>query len=143
MPKIRFQAKLTAIGSQAILRLPQAASSKLPSRGMSIVEGTLNGRAFQAPLEPDGGLLLQPQSMHRPFDVAQRRASRTNARHRRVRGAAGHIEKNLTHSMLAVHAVCSGCGALLSLSETLDAVGDLRSFVAFVRKLCDREGEGL
>src|SRR5580693_2855964 len=40
--------------------------------------------------------------MHRPFDVAQRRASRTNARHRRVRGAAGQIEKNLTHSKLAV-----------------------------------------
>ena len=54
MPKIRFQAKLTAIGSQAILRLPQAASRKLPSRGMSMVEGTFNGRAFQAPLEPDG-----------------------------------------------------------------------------------------
>ena len=54
MPKISFHAKLTAIGSQTILRLPQAASSKLPSRGMSIVEGTLNGRAFQAPLEPDG-----------------------------------------------------------------------------------------
>src|SRR5216683_2605500 len=54
MPKIRFQAKLTAIGSQAILRLPQGASSKLPSRGMSMVEGTFNGRAFQAPLEPDG-----------------------------------------------------------------------------------------
>ena len=45
---------MTAIGSQAILRLPQAASSKLPSRGMSMVEGTFNGRAFQAPLEPDG-----------------------------------------------------------------------------------------
>jgi len=45
---------LTAIGSQAILRLPQAASSRLPSRGMSMVEGTFNGRAFQAPLEPDG-----------------------------------------------------------------------------------------
>ena len=54
MPKIRFQATLTAVGSQAILRLPDAASSKLPSRGMSMVEGTLNGRAFQAPLEPDG-----------------------------------------------------------------------------------------
>src|SRR5258708_39462958 len=54
MPKIRFQAKLTAIGSQAILRLPQAASRKLPSRGMSMVEGTFNGRAFQALLEPDG-----------------------------------------------------------------------------------------
>jgi hypothetical protein len=54
MPKIRFQAKLTAIGSQTILRLPATASSKLPSRGMSVVEGTLNGYAFQAPLEPDG-----------------------------------------------------------------------------------------
>ena len=54
MPKIRFQAKLTAIGSQAILRLPRAASRKLPSRGMSVVEGTFNGHAFQAPLEPDG-----------------------------------------------------------------------------------------
>src|SRR5262245_27113952 len=54
MPKIRFQAKLTTIGSQTILRLPEAASSKLPSRGMSMVEGTFNGHAFQAPLEPDG-----------------------------------------------------------------------------------------
>ena len=54
MPKIRFQAKLTAIGSQTILRVPKAASSKLPSRGMSMVEGTLNGYAFQTPLEPDG-----------------------------------------------------------------------------------------
>jgi len=54
MRKIRFQAKLTAIGSQTILRLPEAASSKLPSRGMSMVEGTFNGHAFQAPLEPDG-----------------------------------------------------------------------------------------
>ncbi len=54
MPKIRFQARLTAIGSQTILRLPGAASRKLPSRGMSMVEGTFNGRAFQAPVEPDG-----------------------------------------------------------------------------------------
>jgi len=54
MSKIRFQAKLTAIGSQTILRLPEAASRKLPSRGMSVVEGMFNGHAFQAPLEPDG-----------------------------------------------------------------------------------------
>jgi hypothetical protein len=54
MRKIRFQATLTAIGSQRILRLPKPASSKLPSRGMSMVEGTFNGHAFQAPLEPDG-----------------------------------------------------------------------------------------
>jgi Bacteriocin-protection, YdeI or OmpD-Associated/Domain of unknown function (DUF1905) len=54
MAKIRFHAKLTAIGSQTILRLPKAASTRLPSRGMSMVEGTFNGHAFQAPLEPDG-----------------------------------------------------------------------------------------
>jgi len=54
MPTIRFQARLTAVGSQAILRLPEAASGKLPSRGMSMVEGTFNGLAFQGPLEPDG-----------------------------------------------------------------------------------------
>src|ERR1700682_3853929 len=54
MPKIRFQAKLIAVGSQTILRLPEVASRKLPSRGMSVVEGTFNGHAFQAPLEPDG-----------------------------------------------------------------------------------------
>jgi hypothetical protein len=54
MPKIRFQAKLAVVGSRTILRLPEAASGKLPSRGMSMVEGTFNGYAFQAPLEPDG-----------------------------------------------------------------------------------------
>jgi hypothetical protein len=54
MPKITFQATLTVIRSQTILRLPESASRKLPSRGMSMVEGTLNGRVFQAPLEPDG-----------------------------------------------------------------------------------------
>ena len=54
MSKIRFQAKVTAIGPQIILRLPKAASSKLSSRGLCMVEGTLNGHAFQAPLEPDG-----------------------------------------------------------------------------------------
>lgn len=54
MPKITFEAPLTAIGSQTVLRVPNAASRKLPSRGMSIVEGTFNGRPFQAPLEPDG-----------------------------------------------------------------------------------------
>src|SRR5579862_9684552 len=54
MPRIRFQATLMRIASQTILRLPEAASSKLPSRGMSMVEGTFNGHALQTPLEPDG-----------------------------------------------------------------------------------------
>jgi hypothetical protein len=51
MPTITFEATLTAIGSQTVLRVPKAASRKLPSRGMSIVEGTFNGSPFQAPLE--------------------------------------------------------------------------------------------
>ncbi len=36
------------------LNLPTEASAKLPSRGQVTVEGTLNGRAFRATLEPDG-----------------------------------------------------------------------------------------
>ena len=51
---IRFEAKLFKIGSWTLLRLPKSASAKLPSRGMTMVEGTINGSRFQAPLEPDG-----------------------------------------------------------------------------------------
>jgi hypothetical protein len=54
MATIRFEAKLTAIGSQTIVRVPETASRKLPSRGLCMADGTLNGRPFQAPLEPDG-----------------------------------------------------------------------------------------
>ena len=36
------------------LTLPEEASAKLPSRGMTSVEGTFNGLAFRATLEPDG-----------------------------------------------------------------------------------------
>ena len=57
---IRFSAKLLrpkATDKPAdwtFLTLPSEASAKLPSRGMVSVEGTLNGAAFQATLEPDG-----------------------------------------------------------------------------------------
>jgi hypothetical protein len=34
--------------------LPKDASEQLPSRGMVMVEGAINGYDFQAPLEPDG-----------------------------------------------------------------------------------------
>jgi len=54
MSTIRFQAKLTAIGSQTIVKLPKAASSRLRSRGVNLVEGTFDGHTFQAQLEPDG-----------------------------------------------------------------------------------------
>ncbi len=36
------------------MTLLKKASAKLPSRGMTSVEGTFNGVAFQAALEPDG-----------------------------------------------------------------------------------------
>jgi len=54
MSIIRFEAKLSTIGSWTILRLPKNASAKLPSRGMVMVEGKVNESHFQAPLEPDG-----------------------------------------------------------------------------------------
>jgi len=40
--------------SWTFLTLPKEASAKLPSRGQTTVEGTLNGLAFRATLEPDG-----------------------------------------------------------------------------------------
>jgi hypothetical protein len=54
MSAIRFEAKLFNINSWTILRLPESASAKLPSRGQTMVEGTINGYHFQTPLEPDG-----------------------------------------------------------------------------------------
>jgi hypothetical protein len=61
MNPIRFKAKLNRptagaakAGSRTFLTLPKAASAKLPSRGMTSVEGTINGHAFRATLEPDG-----------------------------------------------------------------------------------------
>jgi hypothetical protein len=41
-------------GSWTFLVVPKNASAKFPSRGMTAIEGTLNGVAFQATLEPDG-----------------------------------------------------------------------------------------
>ncbi len=51
---IVFEAVLSLVGSRMIIRLPLSASERLPSRGMVMVQGTMNGTAFQAPLEPDG-----------------------------------------------------------------------------------------
>lgn len=58
---IRFKAALlsphsTKTGSAAslVLTLPKTASAKLPSRGMTSVEGTINDFPFQTVLEPDG-----------------------------------------------------------------------------------------
>lgn len=54
MSTIHFEAKLSKIGSWTILRLPKNASEKLPSRGLTMVEGTINDSRFQSALEPDG-----------------------------------------------------------------------------------------
>jgi len=57
---IRFSAKLfrpkatEKIGSWTLLTLPKSASAKLPSRGMTMVEGTINGFPFRAALRPNG-----------------------------------------------------------------------------------------
>ncbi|MBA3723757.1 MAG: DUF1905 domain-containing protein [Candidatus Levybacteria bacterium] len=51
---ICFEAKLFKINSWTILRLPEDASAQLPSRGMTMVSGTLNDIPFKTLLEPDG-----------------------------------------------------------------------------------------
>ena len=54
MPAIRFDATLYTIDNRTLLRLPEKASRKLPSRGQVAVQGTINGHEFQTVLEPDG-----------------------------------------------------------------------------------------
>ena len=57
---IRFKAKLLQPAepvkgsSWSFLILPKDASAKLPTRGMTTVEGVINGHPFWATLEPDG-----------------------------------------------------------------------------------------
>jgi bacteriocin resistance YdeI/OmpD-like protein/uncharacterized protein DUF1905 len=67
--KIRFKAKLLRPAMESarpradrseksdswtFLILPKTASAKLPSRGITAIEGAINGVPFQAVLEPDG-----------------------------------------------------------------------------------------
>ena len=51
---IKFQTTLNRINDTLILHLPAEASLELPSRGAIMAEGTINGKAFASPLEPDG-----------------------------------------------------------------------------------------
>ena len=57
---IRFSAGLSRpeagekTGSLSLLALPKNASAKLPSPGLTMVEGTINGFPFRAALEPKG-----------------------------------------------------------------------------------------
>ena len=57
--KIKFKAKLSRPAAPkgaawTFLVLPAAASAELPTRSMITVDGSLEGQAFQATLEPDG-----------------------------------------------------------------------------------------
>jgi hypothetical protein len=54
MSTIRFEITPLKIGDWTILRLPESASANLPSRGMALVEGTINGFHSKIVLEPDG-----------------------------------------------------------------------------------------
>jgi len=51
---ITFKTELFTIDKWTILRLPEEASTKLPSRGQVMVKGTINGHDFESVLEPDG-----------------------------------------------------------------------------------------
>ncbi|MGH7157577.1 MAG: YdeI/OmpD-associated family protein [Candidatus Saccharimonadales bacterium] len=54
MATIHFKARLFKLRYWTIIRLTQNASAKLPSRGQTMVTGTVNGIRFKTPLEPDG-----------------------------------------------------------------------------------------
>lgn len=54
MGPVRFEARLYTIDKAMVLRLPESASKKLPSRGQVAVRGTINGNEFETVLEPDG-----------------------------------------------------------------------------------------
>lgn len=68
MSAINFETTLYKINGWTILRLPESASVQLPSRGMTMVTGVINGAAFKTVLEPDGryGPGLKPSHWFAP-----------------------------------------------------------------------------
>ena len=54
MAMITFTAPIIEVNSWNIVHIPIAESTKLPSRGMVMVKGTINDSPFQTALEPDG-----------------------------------------------------------------------------------------
>lgn len=54
MTLIQFETELFQIKSWTIIRLPKNISKELPSRGMVMIEATINKVDFKVPLEPDG-----------------------------------------------------------------------------------------
>ncbi len=54
MSKICFETELIAINTWCIALFPKETSLLLPTRGMTLVSGTLNNMPFESALEPDG-----------------------------------------------------------------------------------------
>ena len=69
---IFFEAILTAIESRKVIKIPPNVSDKLSSRGMLMIQGTINNVTFEAPLEPDG------KGSHW-FEVSDRLCDKTGA----------------------------------------------------------------
>jgi hypothetical protein len=70
---IRFTAELCAIEDATIIRLPQAASEQLPSRGQVAVRASLCGHQFETVVEPDGRRghwIRVDESLHRAVRLA-------------------------------------------------------------------------
>lgn len=76
MSKIQFQTTLKEINGWTILHLPEEASSQLPSRGMTMVKGEINGVPFKTLLEPDGkyGPGLKPSHWFKPSEDLLKKA---------------------------------------------------------------------
>ena len=74
---VDFAATVECVGTSTLVRLPQEASDRLPSRGQVAVQGQINGHAFSTVLEPDGmrghwlrlDQKLQRRAGARPGDV--------------------------------------------------------------------------
>lgn len=54
MSMLTFSGEIQLINEIPIIRIPLEISMNLPSRGMVMVEGTIEDQAFWGPLEPDG-----------------------------------------------------------------------------------------
>ena len=66
MSTIHFEATLFTINSWTILRLPENASAKLPSRGMTMVSGTINklNKGMRRPCCFNRNLCSEPYVSH-------------------------------------------------------------------------------
>lgn len=76
MSQIQFTARLKNINDWTILHLPEEASRQLPSRGMTMVKGEINGVPFKTLLEPDGKYApgLKPSHWFKPSEDLLKKA---------------------------------------------------------------------